>query len=287
MSGINQYEQVEQYWDNRPCNIRHSNLTLGTLAHSHEITTRKYQVEPHIPKFAEFGQYKNKNVLEVGCGIGTDTISFAKAGARVLAVDISSRSIGIARARAKAEGVLDRITFIHGNIEFIETVQAIRQQKCYIDLVYSFGVLHHTPNIEDALKNISICTPESTPFKMMVYNRYSIRTLELVMDALPLILLGKFPLSSLDAIVARQSEAQSNCPITHTYTPTMIKSIMNRCLYRDITTTKEHIFPYSVSAYKKHELVKKFPYSMMPQVIFDWLQHHFGWHLCVNATIRG
>ena len=106
-------ENVRRYWDNRPCNVRHSSLPVGTREYFDEVEARKYFVEPHIPAFAEFDRWKDKRVLEIGCGIGTDTINFARAGAEVVACDLSPESIKIARQRAEVFGFADRITFVN------------------------------------------------------------------------------------------------------------------------------------------------------------------------------
>ncbi|MCS6894612.1 MAG: class I SAM-dependent methyltransferase, partial [Bacteroidia bacterium] len=61
-------DNVQKYWDNRPCNIRHSPKPVGTREYFDEVEKRKYFVEPHIPRFAEFPRWKGKKVLEIGCG---------------------------------------------------------------------------------------------------------------------------------------------------------------------------------------------------------------------------
>ena len=141
---------VEQYWNDRPCNIRHSSSEIGTRKYFDEVEERKYFVEPHIPKFAEFDRWKGKNVLEIGCGIGTDTINFARAGAKVTAVDLSSKSLEIASQRAEVYNLSNQISFFRANAE---ELSSFIEPKVY-DLVYSFGVLHHTPNPQKAIEQI-------------------------------------------------------------------------------------------------------------------------------------
>ena len=67
---VNLTKEIKDYWDRRPCNIRHSDSELGTKKYFDEVEERKYFVEPHIPKFADFAQWKGKRVLEIGCGSG-------------------------------------------------------------------------------------------------------------------------------------------------------------------------------------------------------------------------
>ena len=66
-----QISRVKEYWDQRPCNIRHSPAPIGSRQYFDEVEARKYFVEPHIPAFAQFDRWRGKKVLEIGCGIGT------------------------------------------------------------------------------------------------------------------------------------------------------------------------------------------------------------------------
>ena len=108
---------VREYWDSRPCNLRHSPAPVGTREYFEQVERRKYFVEPHIPAFAEFPRWAGQRVLEIGCGLGTDTINFARAGALVTAVDLSERSLELARQRAGLFGVADRIRFVAADAE--------------------------------------------------------------------------------------------------------------------------------------------------------------------------
>src|SRR5271170_3788689 len=110
---------VQNYWNARPCNIRHSTKPPGTAEYFNEVEQRKYRVEPHIPGFAEFERWRGKRVLEIGCGIGTDTINFARAGAHVTAVDLSEKSLEMARRRAEVFGLADRIHFFQADSEHL------------------------------------------------------------------------------------------------------------------------------------------------------------------------
>ena len=126
-------DEVRNYWDRRPCNIRHSPLPVGTGPFFVHAEARKYFVAPHIRGFAEFERWSGKSISEIGCGIGTDTMSFARSGARVTAVDVSAASVDLARTRAEALRLSDRIEFHIANAENLADHIPPRKH----DLIYS------------------------------------------------------------------------------------------------------------------------------------------------------
>jgi ubiquinone/menaquinone biosynthesis C-methylase UbiE len=267
-------ERVREYWNSRPCNLRHSPEPVGTRAYFDQVEARKYLVEPHIPGFAQHERWGGKRVLEIGCGMGTDTMNFARAGAHVTAVDLSSRSLELARQRAEVFDLQDRIQFVEANAERLSDYVT---PEVY-DLVYSFGVIHHTPHPDRVLQEIRrhFVGPQTT-FKMMVYYKWSWKVFDILFREAH----GAF--WRLDEAVARNSEAQTGCPVTYTYTRSSVRRFLASGGFRVEDLFVDHIFPYRVQEYVQYRYVKAFPFNLLPQPVMRALERRLGWHLCVTA----
>lgn len=265
--------QIEQYWDARPCNIRHSNKPVGTREYFNEVDKRRYFVEPHILSFAEFDKWKNKDVLEIGCGIGTDSVNFARNGANLVATDLSKTSLDICQGRF-AEYELPA-QFYHGNAENMSHWLQPRP----FDLIYSFGVLHHTPSPEDALNEIKLYMDRNSELRFMVYNRASIKVLQIMNEY-------GCNFTDLDDMISMYSEAQTGCPVTHSYTVDTISNLLNNLGYRVLSVEKNHIFKYSIPHYVQYQYVVDEQWEGMSVESFQALEKQFGWHLLVKAQLK-
>ena len=268
-------ERVRDFWDSRPCNIRHSPKEVGTREYFDDVETRKYFVEPHIPLFAEFERWRGKRVLEIGCGIGTDTIGFARHGAFVTAVELSKNSMEIAQKRARVYGFENQIQFVNGNAE---RLTEFLSPQTY-DLVYSFGVIHHTPNPENVLQQIRQYMNTNSLLRIMVYHRFSWKVFAILLSY------GKGMFWNADEIIARYSEAQSGCPVTYTYSSKSAAQMLERHGFQVKEIHIDHIFPYRIPDYVQHRYVKVWPIRWMPRPLFRSLEHKLGWHLCLSASL--
>jgi len=250
---------VADYWNKRPCNIFHSPLPVGTVEYFNEVEKRKYFVEPHIPPFADFEKWNHKKVLEIGAGIGTDAINFARHGADYTGIELSEESLKITKQRFECFGLDGNILI--GNVEQLGDLI----QPSIFELVYSFGVLHHTPDIAIALKQIrKFCGP-TTMFKFMVYAKHSWK-------------------NSLIHAGLEQPEAQSGCPIANAYSQSEIIELCRISGFKVLKIQQAHIFPYELTAYRNYEY-KKLPwFESMPKDIFDALEKSLGWHLLIDCT---
>jgi 2-polyprenyl-3-methyl-5-hydroxy-6-metoxy-1,4-benzoquinol methylase len=266
-------DTVRAYWNARPCNIRHSPKTVGTEEYFNEVEARKYFVEPHIPGFAGFERWKGKKVLEIGCGIGTDTINFARCGALVTAVDLTEKSLEIARQRACLFGLEDRIRFVQANAEELSSYLPVETY----DLVYSFGVIHHTPHPERVVEQIRKYVKPDSTVKIMVYNRWSWKVLWI------LFVYGKGQFWKLGRLIAQYSEAQTGCPVTYSYSRRAGRQLLEDHGFRVTESFVDHIFCYSIPEYIKYRYEVVWYFRWLPRRVFRALERCFGWHLCLTA----
>jgi SAM-dependent methyltransferase len=268
-----QISRVKEYWDQRPCNIRHSPAPIGSRQYFDEVEARKYFVEPHIPGFAQFDRWRGKKVLEIGCGIGTDTVNFARSGAQVSTVDLSEKSIELARTRASVFGLQDQIRFYPGNAEELSHFVPVGPY----DLIYSFGVIHHTPHPDVVLDQLRQYTRPGTVIKIMVYHRRSYKVAGILLTE------GRGQFWKLPELVAKNSEAQTGCPVTYTYARHEGRQLLERHGFRVREIRVDHIFPYRIPDYIQYRYVKEPYLRWMPHPLFRSLERRFGWHLLLTA----
>jgi len=193
-------EAVRSFWNAQPCDI--SNMD------------ERYELQKHILPFAKFDESAGKTVLEIGCGIGVDTAMFAVKGAKITAVDLSIESIKVAKSWVKS-CTRNKVLFIEGDAEHL---YEILTQKPY-DIIYSFGVIHHTPHPDRVFWELQpYCHPE-TELRIMLYAKWSLRSFYYLLK-------GKLKFWNLSEILRSTAETQYGCPVAYFYSFKQVRKLM-------------------------------------------------------------
>lgn len=231
---------------------------VGTREYFDEVEQRKYFVEPHIPGFAQFDRWKGKRVLEVGCGLGTDGINFARAGADYWAIDLSDASLALARKQFEVFGLKGNLRPC--NAETLSEAVPIAS----FDLVYSFGVIHHTPRPDAVIREIRNVIKPDGEFRLMLYAKNSWKNVMIE---------GGFD----------QPEAQAGCPIAFTYARDEVREFLHQGGFEATEVRQDHIFPYVIDKYVRYEYEPEPWFEAMSAGMFRHLEKSLGWHMLIVA----
>ena len=158
-------ERVLAFWQAHPCGTKFSDAEIGTREFFERVEAHRYEKEWHIPAAAEFANARGLKVLEIGCGLGTDGAQFAKAGADYTGVDLTDAAIELARKRFELFG-------LKGDFQVADAENLGFPDESF-DVVYSHGVLHHTPDIEAAVQEIYRVLKPGGRAIVMLYHRGS------------------------------------------------------------------------------------------------------------------
>jgi len=158
-------ERVRTFWDTEACGTHFVQRFADKRDFFSQYREFRYRTEWHIPAFASFADAKGKQVLEIGCGNGADGLMFAAHGARYTGIDLTAEAVDATRQHFAVEGVDGR--FRQENSEQLSFADDS------FDIVYSFGVLHHTPTPQRAVSEVHRVLKPGGVALIMLYHRHS------------------------------------------------------------------------------------------------------------------
>ena len=158
-------ERVRQFWQEHPCGTKFADASPGSRRFYELVEEHRYTKEWHIPAAAGFASTKGLRVLEIGCGLGTDGAQFAQAGADYTGIDLTDAAIELAQKRFE-------LFNLSGTFQ-TDDAERLSFPNDSFDLVYSHGVLHHTPDIDAAIREIHRVLRPGGRAEVMLYHRNS------------------------------------------------------------------------------------------------------------------
>jgi ubiquinone/menaquinone biosynthesis C-methylase UbiE len=242
-------ETVHDFWNMHVNNEYYTAERRASEAYFDEIETRRYAWHYHLRELFDSLQGSHGKLLEIGCGIGVDSIQLAKCGFDVTAIDLTENALAIAKDYAALRNVA--IDFRLGNAERLEFEDAS------FDAVYSFGVLHHTPDIEASVAEVHRVLRPGGKAYVMLYHKYSIvnavhRTFRLPYES--------------------PHDRDDHCPVVYTYSRRGIRQLFSGFANVTVEAAYPFTFGFGSVATRAPLAVRK----VMGSVV--------GWHLLLTAV---
>jgi ubiquinone/menaquinone biosynthesis C-methylase UbiE len=282
--------EVKGFWDANPCQSDLSS-EQDPRRYFEEIARKRYQGrEWHVPIIAQFTAFRGKDVLEVGCGIATDGLEFARNGARYIGVDLTPKSIELARKRFGLFGV-------PGRFEVANAEERLPFPDYSFDHVYSFGVIHHSPVPEKIVHEIYRVLRPGGTLTVMLYNRSSINYYIEIMFLRKVFrwcLLPAFMPGLLAAVtgfdrwkleghrdmlrkkITKEQWVSMNtdgpfCPLARVY-----DRRETAILFKDFENVRQEIWEFNVDHWS---VIGR----AIPHRIAQWIGRRYGWHRMIYA----
>jgi ubiquinone/menaquinone biosynthesis C-methylase UbiE len=155
---------VQEYWDREPCDTRNGR-SLERLGWFRELESVRYNLEPNILELAHFENAKELKVLEIGVGAGIDFSRWVRAGAIAVGTDFTVRALALTKE------YLDLLGVDPGSYQLFKAdAEQLEFPNESFDIVYAYGVLHHTPDTLAAFRESFRVLRKGGQLKCMIYH---------------------------------------------------------------------------------------------------------------------
>jgi len=260
--------RAREQWSQDPCGAEYEREhLLGTREFFDSIERHRYsEYAPWMPATMGFDQFPGEHLLEIGCGMGSDLVQFARGGAICTGIDITPRSIEITRHRFALNG-------LHGNFILSDGERLPFPSESF-DVVYSNGVLHHTPDTEGAISEIQRVLRPGGIAKVMLYHRNSLNYWVEIVLRRGLLRAEFLRGRSAEDIMSRVVEHTEHeaTPLVKVYSRKEAQSLFGA--FTDVKVEVEQLL--------REEL--RFLSPLISQSLFRSLQKKIGWNVVITAT---
>jgi ubiquinone/menaquinone biosynthesis C-methylase UbiE len=201
-----------------------------------------------LPLFKQLAkQYPNGHLLEVGCSMGTDLLQLARLGFQVTGIDLTTAGIKLAQQRFTMYGLTADL--------HVDDAENLSFDNETFDVVYSFGVLHHTPNTEESVKEIWRVLRKGGTAVVMLYHRHSLN----------------YVAHQLTGIPADGSRSDP-VPIARSYSRNEVRKLFSP--FSEVHVNVDYLFGTGWGKVN----------HFVPVPLHRFLGKHIGWHLMIRAV---
>lgn len=155
---------VKEHWEQETCGTRYG-VAQDRRSYFAEIAAARYELEPYIHSFANFAGAQGKRVLEIGVGAGSDFQNWCEHALHATGIDLTDAAINLTKERLE----LNSISPAHYSLRTADA-ESLPFADNSFDLVYSWGVLHHTPDTQRAFQEAFRVLKPGGTMKAMIYH---------------------------------------------------------------------------------------------------------------------
>lgn len=259
-------QSAREQWTHDPCGARYGQkYEFATREFFDEVERHRYrEYAPWMPSVMGFDQFAGKALLEVGCGMGTDLLQFARGGATCTGVDLTPRSIELSRLH---------FALYHLSARFLlADAERLPFPGDTFDVVYSNGVLHHTPGTPEAINEIHRVLRPGGLARVMLYHRDSFHYWGAIIINRG-ILRGQLLRRTPEEILSRYAEYSERDarPLVKVYSRKQARELF--ASFSEIKIEVEQMI--------RQELGLLSP--LLPESLFRRLRRAAGWNLIITA----
>ncbi|MCX5713463.1 MAG: class I SAM-dependent methyltransferase [Candidatus Omnitrophica bacterium] len=258
------YEAARKLWNKVPCGS--NGKVEETLEYFQAVENYRYRdYAPWLKKILDRGEYKDKRVLEVGYGQGTDLVQFAKNHASCFGVDITERHCSLAKKNFALRGLKASLT--RANVLHLP----FKDES--FDVVYSNGVLHHIKAIDSSISEIYRVLKRGGGLVLILYNRHSAFYLIFTLFIRGLLLGNYFRLghAGLLSTIETGADGREIKPFVKLYTKKSVRCLLNN--FSDLRITVTHLEKDHFSAVGK----------ILPNSVINFFSPYLGWYIVAVA----
>ena len=262
-----QKQRARDQWSEDPCGAVHGREhEFGTREFFDAVERHQYtEYAPWMREIMEFDRFPGARLLEVGCGMGTDLLQFARGGAKCSGMDLTPRSIEITQQHFAAYG--EHADLLIGDGERLPFPDQL------FDVVYSNGVLHHTPDTAGAIREVHRVLKRDGVAKVMIYHKSSVNYWCDVILKRGILQGELFQGRSPEEIMSRWVEYSEHTgrPLVKVYTRHEARELFKD--FRKIRIDVEQLLRPEIPLLG----------SLLPHKVFRSFQTQFGWNLIITA----
>ncbi len=249
---------AQAQWNAHPCGA--VGEEAGTLKYFERVVAYRLAIQSWTPEYFGYGRFGGQKVLEIGMGQGSDLLQFAKGGAECFGVDITDAHLELARRNFELHG-------FKADFRRADAV-ALPFADASFDCVYSFGVLHHIPEIERVLAEIRRVLKPGRLFMVALYHKWSLPHLMLLVRGIWNGGLWQLGYDGLKATVELGADGITIKPYVRLYGRRELRALLHDFAIEDISV---------------HQLGDNWPPAIAAAMNF--LSHRIGWYVTAKARV--